>query len=160
VIKLMFKEELRPAAADPWLFALAPIISATAAFAAFAVVPFGQATTLFGLLSEPLRLQVADVNVAVLVIFAIASMSVWHRARRLELEQQALPLLGGLRSSAQMISYELSYGSARQRAGRRQLTVADRYRERPVRDVARIHPAVVPVRSAGRLPDLHDGRRG
>ena len=41
VIKLMFKEELRPRAADPFLFALAPIISATAAFAAFAVVPFG-----------------------------------------------------------------------------------------------------------------------
>src|SRR6185295_20272350 len=45
VIKLMFKEELRPRAADPLLFALAPIISATAAFAAFAVVPFGAETT-------------------------------------------------------------------------------------------------------------------
>src|SRR5262245_49424191 len=77
VIKLMFKEELRPRAADPWLFALAPIISATAAFAAFSVVPFGQATTLFGLLDQPLPLQVADVNVAILVIFAIASMSVY-----------------------------------------------------------------------------------
>src|SRR6478736_10423709 len=77
VIKLMFKEELRPRAADPLLFALAPIISATAAFSAFAVVPFGASTTLFGLLNEPLRLQVADVNVAVLVIFAIASMGVY-----------------------------------------------------------------------------------
>src|SRR6266566_3233982 len=76
VIKLMFKEELRPRAADALLFALAPIISATAAFAAFAVVPFGAATTLFGLLDEPLRLQVADVNVALLVIFAISSMGV------------------------------------------------------------------------------------
>src|SRR3954469_4257487 len=77
VAQLMFKEELRPRAADPLLFALAPIISATAAFAAFAVVPFGAETTLFGLLKEPLRLQVADVNVAILVIFAIASMSVY-----------------------------------------------------------------------------------
>ena len=50
VIKLMFKEGLRPRAADPLLFALAPIIAATAAFAAFAVVPFGAGTTLFGLL--------------------------------------------------------------------------------------------------------------
>src|SRR5881628_1700765 len=75
VIKLMFKEELRPRAADALLFSLAPIISATAAFTAFAVVPFGASTTLFGLLDQPLRLQVADVNVAVLVIFAIASMS-------------------------------------------------------------------------------------
>src|SRR5438128_12192261 len=68
VIKLMFKEELRPAAADKWLFALAPIISAAAAFSAFAVVPFGAETTLFGLLDQPMRLQVADVNVAILVI--------------------------------------------------------------------------------------------
>src|SRR5215467_12535005 len=45
VVKLMFKEQLRPRAADPLLFALAPIISATAAFAAFAVVPFGASTT-------------------------------------------------------------------------------------------------------------------
>src|SRR5438045_3898971 len=48
VIKLMFKEELRPKAADAFLFALAPIIAATCAFAAFAVVPFGADTTLFG----------------------------------------------------------------------------------------------------------------
>src|SRR3954463_7152871 len=50
VVKLMFKEELRPKAADALLFALAPIISAAAAFSAFAVVPFGASPTLFGLL--------------------------------------------------------------------------------------------------------------
>src|SRR6516225_3387898 len=61
VVKLMFKEELRPAAADWFLFGLAPIISASCAFAAFAVVPFGAETTLFGLVPEGLRLQVADV---------------------------------------------------------------------------------------------------
>src|SRR5438552_7886632 len=55
IIKLMFKEELRPRAADPLLFALAPIISATAAFAAFSVVPFGADTTLFGWLHDSLR---------------------------------------------------------------------------------------------------------
>ena len=108
----MFKEELRPAAADPLLFALAPIISATAAFAAFAVVPFGAETTFFGLLDEPLRLQVADVNVAVLVIFAIASMSVYGIVLAGWSSNSKYSLLGGLRSSAQMISYELSYGLA------------------------------------------------
>jgi len=112
VIKLMFKEELRPRAADPLLFALAPIISATAAFAAFAVVPFGAETTLFGLLDEPLRLQVADVNVAILVIFAIASMSVYGIVLAGWSSNSKYSLLGGLRSSAQMISYELSYGLA------------------------------------------------
>ena len=112
VIKLMFKEELRPRAADPLLFALAPIISATAAFAAFAVVPFGAGTTLFGLLGEPLRLQVADVNVAILVIFAITSMSVYGIVLAGWSSNSKYSLLGGLRSSAQMISYELSYGLA------------------------------------------------
>src|SRR5436190_3096460 len=108
----MFKEELRPRAADPILFSLAPIISATAAFAAFAVVPFGAETTLFGLLDQPLRLQVADVNVAVLVIFAIASMSVYGIVLAGWSSNSKYSLLGGLRSSAQMISYELSYGLA------------------------------------------------
>jgi NADH-quinone oxidoreductase subunit H len=112
VIKLMFKEELRPGAADAILFALAPMISATAAFAAFAVVPFGASTTFFGLLSEPMRLQVADVNVAVLVIFAIASMSVYGIVLAGWSSNSKYSLLGGLRSSAQMISYELSYGMA------------------------------------------------
>ena len=112
VIKLMFKEELRPKAADAILFALAPIISATCAFAAFAVVPFGASTTFFGLLPEPMLLQVADVNVAALVIFAIASMSVYGIVLAGWSSNSKYSLIGGLRSSAQMISYELSYGMA------------------------------------------------
>src|SRR5438128_269209 len=112
VIKLMFKEELRPRAADAFLFALAPIMSAACAFAAFSVVPFGAETTLFGLLPEGLRLQVADVNVAILVVFAIASMSVYGIVLAGWSSNSKYSLLGGLRSSAQMISYELSYGLA------------------------------------------------
>jgi NADH-quinone oxidoreductase subunit H len=112
IVKLLFKEELRPAAADRFLFALAPVISATAAFAAFAVVPFGAETTFFGLLDEPISLQVADVNVAILVIFAIASMSVYGIVLAGWSSNSKYSLLGGLRSSAQMISYELSYGLA------------------------------------------------
>ena len=112
IIKLMFKENLRPAAADPLLFALAPIIAATCAFAAFAVVPFGADTTLFGWLPEGLRLQVADVNVAILVVFAVASMGVYGIVLAGWSSNSKYSLLGGLRSSAQMISYELSYGLA------------------------------------------------
>jgi NADH-quinone oxidoreductase subunit H len=112
VVKLMFKEELQPASADRWLFLLAPVISATAAFSAFAVVPFGADTTLFGLLKEPIRLQVADVNVAVLVVFSIASMSVYGIVLAGWSSNSKYSLLGSLRSSAQMISYELSYGLA------------------------------------------------
>jgi NADH-quinone oxidoreductase subunit H len=110
VIKLMFKEELRPKASDAILFSLAPVISATAAFAAFAVVPFGGETTIFGLLDEPLGLHVADVNVAVLIVFAIASMGVYGIVLAGWSSNSKYSLLGGLRSSAQMISYELSYG--------------------------------------------------
>ena len=112
VIKLMFKEELRPKAADWFLFGLAPIISAACAFSAFAVVPFGASTTFFGLLKEPLKLEVADVNVAVLVIFAIASMSVYGIVLAGWSSNSKYSLLGGLRSSAQMISYEILYGLA------------------------------------------------
>jgi NADH-quinone oxidoreductase subunit H len=112
VIKLMFKEELRPGGADTVLFLLAPVISAMAAFAAFAVVPFGAATTFFGLLEEPLKLQVADVNVAVLVVFAITSMSVYGIVLAGWSSNSKYSLLGGLRSASQMISYELPYGLA------------------------------------------------
>ncbi|HEY7291990.1 MAG TPA: NADH-quinone oxidoreductase subunit NuoH [Vicinamibacterales bacterium] len=112
VVKLMFKEELRPKAADAFLFALAPVISAACAFAAFSVVPFGAETTVFGLIPEGLRLQVADVNVAILVVFAIASMSVYGIVLAGWSSNSKYSLLGALRSSAQMISYELSYGMA------------------------------------------------
>ena len=110
VIKLMFKEDLRPKAADAILFGLAPVLSAMAAFAAFAVIPFGAETTLFGWLDEPIRLQVADVNVALLVIFAVTSMGVYGIVLAGWSSNSKYSLLGALRSSAQMISYELSYG--------------------------------------------------
>jgi NADH-quinone oxidoreductase subunit H len=112
VIKLMFKESLRPVAADKVIFILAPILSATAAFAAFAVVPFGAETTFFGLLEEPVKLQVADVNVAVLVVFAITSVSVYGIVLAGWSSNSKYSLLGALRSASQMISYELSYGMA------------------------------------------------
>jgi NADH-quinone oxidoreductase subunit H len=109
VFKLMFKEDLRPKAADAVLFFIAPIISAATAFAAFSVVPFGSSVTLFG---ETIPLEVTDVNVAVLVIFAIASMGVYGIVLAGWSSNSKYSLLGGLRSSAQMISYELSYGMA------------------------------------------------
>lgn len=112
IIKLFFKEELRPKAADAFLFSLAPIISVTTAFLAFAPVPFGAPTTFFGLLDEPMALQVSDVNVAVLVIFAVSSMGVYGIVLAGWASNSKYSLLGGLRSSAQMISYELAFGIA------------------------------------------------
>jgi NADH-quinone oxidoreductase subunit H len=112
IVKLVFKEELRPKAADVLLFTAAPIISVAAAYVAFAPVPFGAATTLFGLLDEPMPLLVSDINVAVLVVFAVASMGVYGIVLAGWASNSKYSLLGGLRSSAQMISYELSYGMA------------------------------------------------
>ena len=94
------------------LFSAAPIISVAAAFVAFAPVPFGADTTFFGLLDEPMALVIADLNVAVLVIFAVASMGVYGIVLAGWASNSKYSLLGGLRSSAQMISYELAYGMA------------------------------------------------
>jgi NADH-quinone oxidoreductase subunit H len=112
VFKLFFKEELRPSASDKVLFYIAPVISAAAAFSAFCVVPFGPPTDFWGLLPYPIPLHVADVNVAVLIVFAISSMSVYGIVLAGWSSNSKYSLLGGLRSSAQMISYELSYGLA------------------------------------------------
>src|SRR5918998_5908037 len=112
IVKLLFKEELRPKGADKWLFNLAPILSVTAAFAAFAAVPWGAETTLFGLLDEPVKLGVADLNVAVLVVFAITSMGVYGIVLAGWSSNSKYSLLGGLRSAAQMISYELAYATS------------------------------------------------
>jgi NADH-quinone oxidoreductase subunit H len=112
IVKLLFKEELRPKNADKWLFTLAPIISVTAAFAAFAPVPWGAETTFGGLLDMPVKLGVADVNVAVMVVFAITSMGVYGIVLAGWSSNSKYSLLGGLRSSAQMISYELAYATA------------------------------------------------
>src|SRR2546421_852916 len=108
VFKLLLKEELVPKAADKLLFLLAPIISVAAALTAFSVVPFGTQITLFGLLDPPLRLEVTDVNVGILVVFAITSMGVYGIVLAGWSSNSKYSLLGGLRSSAQMISYELS----------------------------------------------------
>jgi len=112
ILKLLFKEELRPKGADKWLFTLAPILSVTAAFAAFATVPWGAETTLFGLLDQPIKLGVSDVNVGLLVIFAITSMGVYGIVLAGWSSNSKYSLFGGLRASAQMISYELSYATS------------------------------------------------
>jgi NADH-quinone oxidoreductase subunit H len=112
ILKLLMKEELRPKGADKWLFTLAPILSVTAAFAAFATVPWGAETTLFGLLDEPVKLGVADINVGLLVVFAITSMGVYGIVLAGWASNSKYSLMGGLRASAQMISYELAYATS------------------------------------------------
>ncbi len=112
ILKLLFKEELRPKGADKWLFTLAPVLSVVTAFVAFAPVPFGAETTLFGLLDQPMKLGVSDVNVGVLVVLAVTSMGVYGIVLAGWASNSKYSLFGGLRASAQMISYELAYGTA------------------------------------------------
>src|SRR4026209_1700654 len=112
ILKLLMKEELRPKGAYKWLFTLAPILSVTAAFAAFATVPWGAETTFFGLLDTPVKLGVADINVGLLVVFAITSMGVYGFVLAGWASNSKYSLMGGLRASAQMISYELAYATS------------------------------------------------
>ncbi|HSB70348.1 MAG TPA: NADH-quinone oxidoreductase subunit NuoH [Candidatus Methylomirabilis sp.] len=107
-IKLMFKEDLIPSHVDRTLFLLAPALSIIPAFIAFAVIPFGDSTRLFGLLSKPVPLYITDINVGVLYVFGITSLGVYGIVLAGWSSNNKYALLGGLRSSAQMISYELS----------------------------------------------------
>jgi NADH-quinone oxidoreductase subunit H len=112
ILKLLFKEELRPKGADKWLFTLAPVLAIVTAFVAFATVPFGAETTLFGLLDTPIKLGITDVNVGVLVVFAVTSMGVYGIVLAGWSSNSKYALFGGLRASAQMISYELAYATS------------------------------------------------
>jgi len=104
-IKLALKEDITPKAADKVVFILAPIISVTPAFMTFAVIPFGPQVSIFG---ERTQLQLTDLPVAVLYILAVASVGIYGIVLAGWSSGSTYPLLGGLRSSAQMISYEVA----------------------------------------------------
>ncbi len=106
-IKLMFKEEVMPAAANKWAFLAAPVLAIVAAFLALAVIPYGPPFTLFG---REWQLQVADLGVGILYIFAITALGVYGIVLAGWSANNKFTLLGGLRSSAQMFSYELALG--------------------------------------------------
>ncbi|MDH7515315.1 MAG: NADH-quinone oxidoreductase subunit NuoH [Bacteroidota bacterium] len=108
VLKLLMKEDVVPAAANRFLHALAPVVSISIALAALAVVPIaGSPVTLFGRSVIPV---IADIDVGVLYILALSSMGVYGLTIGGWASNNKYSLLGGLRSSAQMISYELSMG--------------------------------------------------
>ncbi len=108
VIKLIFKEDIIPAAADKRFHFLAPLISITITVAVFAVIPFGHYVVISG---EPVYLGVApNVHVGILYVLAMTSMGVYGLTLAGWASNNKYSLLGGLRSSAQMISYELAMG--------------------------------------------------
>ena len=105
-LKFLFKEDVVPAQANKWLYTMAPAFGLLPAMTTIAVVPFGRAFRLAsGRLFEPI---VCDVNVGILVIFALASLSVYGVTIAGWSSANKFSLFGGIRASAQMISYELS----------------------------------------------------
>lgn len=106
-LKLIFKEDIIPAHADRFLYVLAPIIAVVPAFLAFAVVPVGPNITLFG---REITLYLVDINIAVLYFLGLGSLGVYGVVLAGWSSNNKYSLLGGLRASAQMLSYELALG--------------------------------------------------
>ncbi|MCC7158154.1 MAG: NADH-quinone oxidoreductase subunit NuoH [Ignavibacteria bacterium] len=109
VIKLVFKENIVPEKANKAIHTLAPMISIFVALTTIAVVPFGYKIELFG---KVISLQITDVNIGVLYILALTSLGVYGITLSGWSSNSKYSLFGGIRSSAQMISYELSMGLA------------------------------------------------
>ena len=108
-IKLFFKEGITPTHAERGVFGIAPIASLIPAILAFAVVPFGTGVELFG---RQIPFQIADLNVGILFFLAMGSLAIYGIVLGGWASGSAYPLLGGIRSSAQMISYEIGMGLA------------------------------------------------
>jgi len=108
-VKLALKEDITPTKADKVVFVTAPVLAAVPAFVTFSVIPFGPTVDFFG---HRTPLQLTDMPVAVLFVMAIASIGIYGIVLGGWASGSTYSLLGGLRSSAQMISYEVSMGLA------------------------------------------------
>ncbi len=108
-IKFILKEEVVPANCDKFIFWLAPFLGFVLAFLAISVIPFGEGLTVDG---HRIAFQITDLNIGLLFVFAVTSLGVYSIALAGWSSNSKYPLFGGLRSSAQMISYELSLGLA------------------------------------------------
>ena len=106
-VKLIFKEELTPAKADKLIFFLAPIVTMVPSLIIAAVIPWGTSVNIFG---REITLYIADINVGVIYLMAIASIAVYGIVLAGWSSNNKYAMLGGLRSTAQMISYELTLG--------------------------------------------------
>jgi NADH-quinone oxidoreductase subunit H len=106
-LKMAFKEDIMPRSADRAVYFIAPVISVVCGFTALAVIPFGPMVSIFG---HRTALQVTDIPVAVLLILATSSIAVYGVVLAGWASGSPYPLLGGLRASAQMISYEVAQG--------------------------------------------------
>ena len=106
-VKLLFKESIVQSSADKFLFHLAPAIVVFTAIVGFAVIPFGAPFEVFG---QTIEMWGANVNSGILFVFAISGMGIYGMVLAGLASNNKYSLMGGLRSSAQMISYELTLG--------------------------------------------------
>ncbi len=106
-IKMMTKEDFIPAGANRFLHTLAPAAALFPALVVFAVIPFGDVVHLFG---RDISLQVANLNVGIVYIFAVSSLAVYGTMLAGWASNNNYSLMGGLRASSQMLSYEISMG--------------------------------------------------
>jgi NADH-quinone oxidoreductase subunit H len=106
-IKLLLKEDIVPERADRWIFTLAPIICLIPAFIVLAVIPIGPSFQVFG---RTVTMYVTDLNIGVLYVLAISSVGVLGIILAGWASNSKYPLLGALRSAAQMVSYEVALG--------------------------------------------------
>jgi NADH-quinone oxidoreductase subunit H len=111
-IKLMLKEDLVVKRADKVVYILAPILAAIPAFMAIAVIPFGPAGNEVSIFGHRTTMQLTDLPIAILYILAVASVGIYGIVLAGWSSGSTYPLLGGLRSAAQMISYEIAMGAA------------------------------------------------
>ncbi|KRV50842.1 NADH-quinone oxidoreductase subunit H [Wenjunlia vitaminophila] len=109
-VKLMLKEDLIVKGSDKVVFLLAPVVAAIPAFMAFAVIPFGPADHQISIFGERTTMQLTDLPVGILYILATASVGIYGIVLAGWSSNSPYPLLGGLRSTAQMISYEIAMG--------------------------------------------------
>jgi NADH-quinone oxidoreductase subunit H len=107
LIKMLTKEDVRPAEADKWLYLLAPAMASIPAIMTFAVIPFGAPFSLFG---RTVTMQVTDLNIGLLFFMALSSIAVYGVALGGWASNSKYALLGSIRGLAQLISYELSMG--------------------------------------------------
>jgi len=106
-MKLALKEDLIPKNADKFVFLLAPVIAGAMAFVSFSIIPMGSMVSMFG---HRTPLQLTDTPVAVLLVLAVAGVGVYGTILAGWSSGSTYPLLGGLRSTAQIISYEIAMG--------------------------------------------------
>jgi NADH-quinone oxidoreductase subunit H len=109
ILKLLMKEDVVPMYADRLLHTVAPLLLLVPAMTTFAVIPFGSSIRLF---DRSIPLVVADVNIGILYVFALTAIGIYGLVLAGWASNNKFALLGGLRSSAQVISYELAMGIA------------------------------------------------